>query len=372
MMLFQYVYFVVLTAVVVLSLASLFVNFNFYQRSSFDKVMVGFLVFLIFHSLYACVARFFFVHIPFVDVGAPFGLFYGPFFYLSLVALKKEVGIKWKQLFSHFFLALIFVVSYVVLWVNWSYLKDYSSIYLIVLYMLSGIQLIAYALFGFVKFNESVVAIESKLVTNYAMKIMVLVALIFLGLSFDHGLSDQKTYVSGVLIYLFMLMLAVIVFRYHILILISSSSVVDKVAVTITNTDKNRESLVKKLPNKKYEKSQITEEEGLVYLNRLNKAMQEDKLYLNPELTIDSLSKTLKMTKHHLTQVFTIVLDSNFNKHINHYRIIHASSLLKKGVDVASIGDIGTESGFNSRTSFFRAFKNHYGISPADYRKQQL
>ncbi len=372
MMLFQYVYFVVLTAVVVLSLASLFVNFNFSKHSTFDKVMAGFLVLLIFHSLYACMARFFFTDTAFVDVGAPFGLFYGPFFYVSLLALKKEIDMDWKLVFIHFFPALLFVMAYVILWTDLNFFQNYISIYLIVLYMLSGIQLIAYALFGFVKFNEAVGAIELKLVVNYAIKVMVLVALIFLGLSFDHGLSDDKTYVSGVLIYLFMLVMAMIVFRYHVLMLAHNSRSISSRELVTSIVESRATPVIKEVSNRKYEKSQITEQEGAVYLERLNKAMLEEKLYLNPELTIDSLSKSLKMTKHHLTQVFTIVLDSNFNKHINHYRVVHASGLLTKDEVTASIGDIGTESGFNSRTSFFRAFKNHYGVSPADYRKQQL
>lgn len=199
---------------------------------------------------------------------------------------------------------------------------------------------------------------------------MVIVALIFLSLVFENERTrGDKSYIDGLVIYFLMFLIAAVVFRYHVLTIFKSSDLnvlqapakIRKIEIIESG------SLIKK----KYEKSSISEQEAIVYLARLNKLMESDKLYLDSELTIDSLARKLKITKHHLTQVLTGVLDSNFNKYINNYRVLHASELLRETDGKVSIGDVGTESGFNSRTSFYRVFKAYHGVSPVDFKKSK-
>lgn len=368
--LLPYCFFLVLTAVVVLSLATLYLNLNFRNRSLFDKVIAVFLMFLVFHSLYVCAVRYGFEEVPFADIGAPFSLFYGPFFYASLLALKKSGNWNVSIVLIHLVPAFLFALVYIAFLWDLEFFSAYISKYLLLLYLGAGVQFISYALYGFIKFNNSFDTKELRLVTNYAVKIMVIVALIFLSLVFENERTrGEKSYIDGLVIYFLMLLIAAVVFRYHVINIfkphgperIESSAKLKKLVVS------ESENTVKK----KYEKSSISEQEGIVYLARLNKIMESDKLYLDSELTIDSLSRKLKITKHHLTQVFTVVLDTNFNKYINNYRVIHAAKLLKEPRGKVSIGDVGTESGFNSRTSFYRVFKAYHGVSPVDFKKNK-
>lgn len=368
--LLPYCFFLILTAVIVLSLATLYLNLHFRKRSLFDKVVAVFLVFLVFHSLYVCVVRYAFSEVPFADIAAPFSLFYGPFFYASLLALKKSGNWNVSIVLVHLIPAVIFGLVYIVFLIDLEYFSSYISTYLLILYLGAGIQFIIYALYGFIKFNNSFDTKELKLVTNYAVKIMVIVALIFLSLVFENERTrGDKSYIDGLVIYFLMFLIAAVVFRYHVLTIFKSNDLNDlQTPAKIKKIEIIESGSVVK---KKYEKSSISDQEAMVYLARLNKLMESDKLYLDSELTIDSLARKLKITKHHLTQVLTGVLDSNFNKYINNYRVLHASELLRETDSKVSIGDVGTESGFNSRTSFYRVFKAYHGVSPVDFKKSK-
>ncbi|UVD79097.1 AraC family transcriptional regulator [Myroides albus] len=95
--------------------------------------------------------------------------------------------------------------------------------------------------------------------------------------------------------------------------------------------------------------------------------LENKKIYLDRNLSIGKLSMMTKISRHHLSQYFNIVHESNFNNVINRYRIKHAQSLIKNDSFDMSINDLYFECGFNSRVSFFRSFKSVVGISPSEY-----
>ena len=60
----------------------------------------------------------------------------------------------------------------------------------------------------------------------------------------------------------------------------------------------------------------------------------------------------------------------NFSRFINAYRVTEALELLADPErDDCSVTGIGFESGFNSKATFFAAFKDFTGMSPAEFRK---
>lgn len=70
---------------------------------------------------------------------------------------------------------------------------------------------------------------------------------------------------------------------------------------------------------------------------------------------------------HHLTQLFNVHLGENFNQYINKFRVNHACELLKNNDEMLSIEQIAFNSGFNSKVSFNRHFKNLLGDTPKEY-----
>jgi AraC-like DNA-binding protein len=60
-----------------------------------------------------------------------------------------------------------------------------------------------------------------------------------------------------------------------------------------------------------------------------------------------------------------------FNEFLNQYRVEYAISKIEDGyLDDYTLEALGEISGFNSRTTFFNAFKKEMGFSPSEFWKK--
>ncbi|MEM9867757.1 MAG: helix-turn-helix domain-containing protein [Bacteroidota bacterium] len=117
-------------------------------------------------------------------------------------------------------------------------------------------------------------------------------------------------------------------------------------------------------PNKK-----INPDEFMEMHERLTVLMEQEALFKNPELNLELLAGRLSISKHLLSQLLNENLNKNFYQYVNDYRIIEACRFLKeKGY--YSIDAIAYEVGFQSRSSFFAAFKKKMGSTPSKYREK--
>ncbi len=123
----------------------------------------------------------------------------------------------------------------------------------------------------------------------------------------------------------------------------------------------------------KYERSGLKEKDAQRYLQKLLKYMDENKPYLDVDLTIHDISGELNIPRHHLTQIINGLLGKNFYTFINEYRIREVKKLL---VDEAyskyTLTSIAYEAGFNSKSSFNSVFKNSTGMTPTEYKEAYL
>ncbi len=123
--------------------------------------------------------------------------------------------------------------------------------------------------------------------------------------------------------------------------------------------------------DRKYKKSLFTEEELLRYKKRLNDLMEDDQLYLNPELTLRSLADYMHLPPNHMSQLLNEGLNQNFSDHVNTYRLENFK--LKLATDTAhqlTLLAMAYDSGFNSKTVFNTFFKKKMGITPKAYWNQ--
>lgn len=88
------------------------------------------------------------------------------------------------------------------------------------------------------------------------------------------------------------------------------------------------------------------------------------------DLTLDSISKALNISKYYISHIFSDKIRSSFPSYLNRCRIDYARHLLRTTSD--SITEIGFNAGFNSSRSFYRAFHEYYGISPREYRNDHF
>jgi AraC-like DNA-binding protein len=121
----------------------------------------------------------------------------------------------------------------------------------------------------------------------------------------------------------------------------------------------------------KYEHSRLTEKEKAEYLQRLENHFNDEKPYLNPELTISDIASKLNVPAKYLSQVINESLGKNFYDFINSYRIEEAKKQLNMDSDLKkTVLEILYESGFNSKSAFNTAFKKQTGCTPTQFRKQ--
>ena len=100
--------------------------------------------------------------------------------------------------------------------------------------------------------------------------------------------------------------------------------------------------------------------------------MEEERAFLNPELNMDLLSVTLKIPKHHITEVLSTSIGKNFFNFVNTYRVDAVKAMLLDPKNKFSIEAIGYDCGFSSKSSFYTVFKQLTGFTPVEFRSRYL
>ena len=119
----------------------------------------------------------------------------------------------------------------------------------------------------------------------------------------------------------------------------------------------------------KYGAKKISPSEASILLEKLEHLMQEQELYKNPNLKLPDVAKKLNILSHRLSQLINDNLEKSFTLFINEYRVKAAQKMLRTN-DQFSLDAIGYECGFNSKSTFYSAFKKMTGTTPAKYKNQ--
>jgi AraC-like DNA-binding protein len=103
-------------------------------------------------------------------------------------------------------------------------------------------------------------------------------------------------------------------------------------------------------------------------VNRLKKVMEEEKLWMDPALSLSMLSNHTGIPAKTISAVLNQYLDKSFNDFINSYRIAAIKARLLSSSDKnLTIAGLAYECGFNSQPTFQRAFKSIQGESPSEF-----
>ena len=101
----------------------------------------------------------------------------------------------------------------------------------------------------------------------------------------------------------------------------------------------------------------------------LKRAMEDKQLYHDPELGLSSLAEKLEIHTHELSRIINIALKKNFNDFVNDFRVRDvARKMQDPAYDHITLLGIAYESGFNSKSTFNRIFKQVTGKSPVEYK----
>ncbi|ADB42110.1 helix-turn-helix domain-containing protein [Spirosoma linguale] len=107
-------------------------------------------------------------------------------------------------------------------------------------------------------------------------------------------------------------------------------------------------------------------------IQSLTAAMQTDKLYLDPELTVEKVGRHVQLPPKTVSFVLNQHVKKSFNAFVNDYRIEAVKQQLTNPANEhLTLTGIALECGFNSQATFQRAFKQATGQSPKQYIEQQ-
>ncbi len=118
----------------------------------------------------------------------------------------------------------------------------------------------------------------------------------------------------------------------------------------------------------KYAKSNLSKEEADKINNNLINFLNNNEIYIEPDLSIQKLAKLISTKPNYLSQVINQYHGKHFRDFINSYRVEKAKELLQN-TDLI-IEAIAYDTGFNSTSTFYTAFKKETGMTPKKFRKQ--
>lgn len=111
--------------------------------------------------------------------------------------------------------------------------------------------------------------------------------------------------------------------------------------------------------------------EKIALISEVLKTFQEQKSFLNPKLTQETLAKTYQTNSTDLSIYINTILGVNFSTYLSQIRIQHAIEQLNNdpSLDKYSMSGLASLFGFNNSNTFSRSFMKITGVKPSVYRK---
>lgn len=105
----------------------------------------------------------------------------------------------------------------------------------------------------------------------------------------------------------------------------------------------------------------------------LKRYILKNRLYLDPNFSLAILTEKVSKNGNYLSKLINTYSNYNFTDFINNYRVAYAKKILVNKQYVAyTIIAIGLECGFNSKSTFYTAFKKFTNQTPIQYRKNNM
>jgi AraC-like DNA-binding protein len=119
-------------------------------------------------------------------------------------------------------------------------------------------------------------------------------------------------------------------------------------------------------PQKKMSDTQTYQELGM----RISGLLRDEEIYVNTDLTVSTLASRLKVPAYMVSRAINQYFNKSFSELVVEYRIKKAEQLLVSDSQKSlTIEAVAFESGFNTLSAFYKAFKKINNVTPSQYRE---
>ncbi|WP_222943887.1 AraC family transcriptional regulator [Pedobacter sp. N36a] len=290
-------------------------------------------------------------HLPkiYLQIGLSACFFIGPFLYCflkSAVMGLERIPESWKWMMASLFL-LVLITGIGYPYENYSWLWNQYLSKIIYLQWFIYIVISTFVIKGILKKIFSKVQ-QLNPAENWLLMIFFGNVVIFITFFLSLIRAPFMSYISGSIGFSLILYLIISVLLYR----------------------KKTDDLFLLSPNK-YSGKKVNDDEVGILLGKLEKVMRQQAMYRNPDLKLSDLSKGVNVSSHQLSQFLNDNLGKNFTTFVNEFRINEACSIISTDHRL-TLESIGYEVGFNSKSTFFAAFKKLKGTTPFSYQQHTL
>ena len=116
----------------------------------------------------------------------------------------------------------------------------------------------------------------------------------------------------------------------------------------------------------KYLKSGLRPADARIIYDGLVVHIDNERAYLDADMSLSALARALGVSTNHLSQVINEFDQCNFRDFINKRRVAEACRRLRQSQET-NLLELAMEVGFNSKSSFNRAFRKFAGSTPSEF-----
>lgn len=111
--------------------------------------------------------------------------------------------------------------------------------------------------------------------------------------------------------------------------------------------------------------------ENMIYLKdlakRIEDLMNKEHLFLKPDLKVVDIAVITGSNKTYIFRALKLINEGlSFPDYINRFRLKYSVDLMKRNQNI-TLAEISIASGFNTESTFYRAFKKEFGMSPRQF-----
>lgn len=354
------VLFFIFACIFVLGAVSLHLSFLIDGEKSFHKVVQFFLMLIIVQVMYTFLVYLAPYEYRYIDRGEPMGLLYGPLLYFAYIT-SGGFELNKRIVFFHT-LPFIVAVPFYALFLSIESFRNQESLYLSFLYGSFALSWLGYAsLVGYKstspKHREFHINKVLPMILVLILFVLAFYFILLVGTRTIKGISVES--ITGSLM-IYAATLGAVSSVYFFLI----RRLKEKIYSVKAESEKLNED--NKGGSASYVKSGVQTDDIDEYAKKVNDYLSTKK-YLDPRFSLKMMSLDLKIPRHHLSQVFNQYYALSFLKYINSLRIMHACELLEGLDSDSNINDLAAQCGFNSKTSFYRNFREIVKMTPTEF-----